>query len=215
MSTRLSLKTIAVAALACVASASASASPVGTFFNTGVDGTQLTLPNGAAEIHYTLASTPDGSSPGLRVATGANGFPIGPWLSDNSSSTWIGPNTDSALNGPAGSYDYRTTFDLTGFNSATATLVGQWATDDAGVDILINGTSAGQTAGGFSSFTPFSITSGFIDGLNTLDFIVINGGGPTGLRVEGTLTANVPEPASMALLGAGLLAAGVTRRLRA
>jgi hypothetical protein len=68
-------------------------------------------------------------------------------------------------------------------------LVGIWATDDTGVDILLNGTSTGLSSAGFSSFTPFSITNGFVTGLNTLTFKVDNAGtspNPSGLRVEVT-----------------------------
>jgi len=221
MTARLTLTAIAVAALAVLTAPDAKAVPVGTFYNTGVDNTQTTLTNGAAETHYALMSTPDSSTPGVRVATSANGFPIPPWLGDNSLSAWIGPNTDSALDGTAGQYDYQTTFNLTGFDASTAALGGQWAADNAGVGILINGVSAGQTGGSYDAFSSFSVASGFISGINTIDFIVRNDGGPTGLRVEGTLTADaavvpapapVPEPMSLAILGVGLAGAGLVRR---
>ena len=214
MAARLTLTAIAVAALACLATSGAQAVPVGTFYNTGVDDAQATLANNAAETHYVIVSTPDGSTPGVRVATLANGFPIPPWLGDNSVSAWIGPNTDSMLDGAAGQYDYRTTFDLTGFNAGAAALNGQWLADDAGVDILINGVSTGQTVAGFDAFQNFSVASGFIDGINTIDFLVRNESGPTGLRVEGALTADVPEPMSMAILGVGLAGAGLVRRFK-
>jgi hypothetical protein len=46
----------------------------------------------------------------------------------------------------------------------------------------------GSSAAGFASFTPFTVNSGFIAGVNTLDFVVNNapfaGTNPTGLRVE-------------------------------
>lgn len=217
MTARLTLTAIAVAAMAIITTSDAKAIPVGTFYNTGVDDTQTTLANFAPETHYVLISTPDGSTPGVRVATSANGFPIPPWIGDNSVSAWIGPNTDSALNGAAGQYDYRTTFDLTGFDASTAALGGQWAADNVGVDILINGVSAGQTGGGYNAFSSFLISSGFINGLNTIDFLVRNDDGPTGLRVEGALTADaapapVPEPMSLAILGVGLAGAGLFRR---
>ena len=213
MTTRLTLTAIAMATAALLATTDAKAVPISTFYDTGVDASHATLANNAAETHYAIISTPDGSAPGVRVATSANGFPIPPWLGDDSLSAWIGPKTDSALDGAVGQYDYRTTFDLTGFNANAAALTGQWAADNAGVDILINGVSAGQTVNGFSAFSSFAVTSGFISGLNTIDFLVRNDGGPTGLRVEGALTAAVPEPMSLAILGVGLAGVGLFRRL--
>jgi hypothetical protein len=50
--------------------------------------------------------------------------------------------------------------------------------------------------------------------VNTLDFIVDNTGGPTGLRVEVTGTVDAPEPAAIALLGAGVFSLGLIRRRR-
>ena len=89
-----------------------------------------------------------------------------------------------------GNYFYLTTFDLTGRDLATASLTGNWATDDTGADILLNGASTGMSStSGFSSWASFQITSGFISGLNTLTFKVNNGGtspNPGGLRVEVT-----------------------------
>jgi hypothetical protein len=149
----------------------------------------------------------------VRQAVG--GFPIPPYLGDNSLSAWIGPFNDTQLNGPGGTYDYQTTFDLTGLDPATAILTGQWAADDQGLDVLINGVSTGNTAAGFSSWSSFSISSGFVAGLNTLDFLVSNNSGPTGLRVEVSGTANAsgtPEPASIALMGAGLIGLSALRR---
>jgi hypothetical protein len=158
----------------------------------------------------------------IRVLT--SGFPISPWLGvdSNSISAWIGPNNSSQLDGPGGTYDYQTTFDLTGLDPSTATITGQWAADNLGVGILINNVSTGITSSCFDcfNFTGFSISGGFVAGVNTLDFIVQNGtgigdpaAGPTGLRVElaGTAAA-APEPASFVLIGAGLLVLSRLRR---
>lgn len=189
------------------------ADPITTLFNTGVDASGTPLPNGAPEIHYTLASVPGGPT-AVRVATSANGFPIPPWIGDDGSSAWIGPNSDSSLDGPVGQYDYRTTFSLSGFVASSASITGMWSTDNEGIDILLNGVSTGQSIPidtSFTSFHAFSLSSGFVTGTNTLDFIVNNDGGPTGLRVEMTGTATpapalIPEPASLALFGTALLA---------
>jgi hypothetical protein len=195
----------------------AQADPI-TIYDTGVDASGTPLADGTVgDPFYSLVSVPDGSTTTIFTRTSAGGYPIGPWLGDDSSSAWIGPDNDSSADGPSGDYDYQTTFDLTGLDPTTAILTGQWSTDDAGVDILINGQSTGLTAGGFSSWTPFVIDSGFVAGVNTLDFIVDNGSGPTGLRVEMTGTADpttVPEPASLPLLCAGLTALKMYRRQR-
>lgn len=211
-----------LAAAAIVTTATASqAVPIGSLFNTGVDSAGVVLANLAGESHYTLTSAPPGSPATLRVATQANGFPIPPWIGDNGVSAWVGPSGSIDLTGPIGLYTYRTTFDLTGLVASTASISGQWSVDNQGFDILLNGVSNGSTATGFQSFYAFSLLSGFVDGVNTLDFVVENQGGPTGLRVEATGSADrtpslavvaVPEPVSLAILGSGLLAVGMLRR---
>jgi hypothetical protein len=201
------------------------AATITTLFNTGVDSTGTPLPHGTVgDSHYSLISVPSGSTSATRIITSAGGFPIGPYIGDNTLSAWIGPNNDDDLNGPVGAYTYRTTFDLTGFNPSTASIMGGWTTDNDGLDILINGTSLGFTTpftAFASGFFAFSVTSGFVSGVNTLDFVVSNGGGPTALRVEATGTASpatspVPIPAAAWLFGSALLGlTGISRRKRA
>ena len=208
-----------VVALAVLGSA-AQASPI-FVFNTGVDLFGTVLTDGTVgDPHYSLVSVPGGTSD-IMVRTAAGGAPVntGGWLGDDALSAWIGPNT-AFSGGPGGSYDYRTTFDLGVLSPSTANLMGQFAADDWAVDILINGISTGTFGGDYTSWTSFSINSGFVDGVNTLDFIVHNLGntdtlGPTGLRVEVTGTAStVPEPASFVLLGAALVGLSAIRRRR-
>jgi hypothetical protein len=213
---RLGRMILVACALFALASA-AHASPI-FIFDTGVDLFGVPLANGMiGDPHYVLISVPAGSA-AIQVRTSAGGFPInGPWLGDDSLSAWIRPNNPGPPNDPVGVYDFRTTFDLTGLNPATAVVIGQWATDNEGLNILINGTPTGFTAAGFSSWSSFTLSSGFIAGANTLDFIVNNfsgdTGNPTGLRVEMSGTANeIPEPVSFVLLGAGLGALGLLRR---
>lgn len=178
----------------------AQAATIASLYNTGVDASGAVIADGASESHYTLTSLPGGTS-NLIARTDVGGFPIPPWLGNNTTSAWIGPSNDLALNAPGGDYTYRTTFDLSSFVASTAQITGRWSTDNTGVDIFLNGTSLGLTQGGFGAFSPdFTIASGFTSGVNTLDFVVNNGGGPTGLRVELTGTANaasVPEPSDM------------------
>lgn len=209
---------ILVAGAVVALAGAAHASPI-IIFNTGVDTLGNPLPNGTVgDLPYVLTSVPGGTTD-LQVRTSAGGFPIGPWIGNDSLSAWIRPNNPDPPNDPAGLYDYRTTFNLMGLNPATAVLIGQWATDDAGVDILINGVSTGNTAAGFTGWSAFTLSGGFLDGVNTLDFIVSNSpgdsGNPTGLRVEMLGTADpagVPEPMSLVLLGSGFVALGMLRR---
>jgi hypothetical protein len=88
-----------------------------------------------------------------------------------------------------------------------------WATDNFGPDILVNSIPNGQTSPSFSSLTPFTLTTGFQAGINNIDFIVVNQGGPVGLRVDKIFGSyNIPEPASAAL--ALLCLGGIVMRRR-
>lgn len=105
-------------------------------------------------------------------------------MANTTTSRWIGPNTPSAT-GPIGEYTYRTTFTLPNFSKAL--IVGELSTDDQVTDILINGISAGnpKLLGSWTTVSQFSISRGFVVGINTIEFKVSNsGGGPTGLRVH-------------------------------
>jgi hypothetical protein len=134
------------------------------------------------------------------------------WLANGPSSQWIGPQSPIEALCPVGTYDYRTTFNLTGYDAATAVINGSWITDNIGEEILINGVDTGSYHPDeqFTTASPFTITSGFVPGLNTLDFIVCNAAGgsstsnPTALRVEMSGTAT-PEPSTLVLLGIGAI----------
>ena len=111
------------------------------------------------------------------------------------------------------------TFNLPCFLASTPLLSGALASDNSLDGIYLNVVSLWITGGGFVSFaTTFSITSGFIDGENTLSFHVANhdaAGGPTGFRatISGTAQAIPLPPAAwmgLAMLG-GL---GIVARLR-
>ena len=109
---------------------------------------------------------------------------------------WIGPNDDPCDFAPCGVFQYRQTFSLTGLDPASAKIDG-WCTSDGSVQIQLNGVLATNIA--YNSGAPiydrriyFTVTNGFMAGLNSLDFLVDNtwacaygGYRPGALYVEG------------------------------
>lgn len=187
------------------------AAPIPGLFNTGVaaDGSLLPASGGATTVvdpHYVVIESADPAFPASPEApapavTLLPGFPVGPWIAEGPDSKWISLNRTSG-NVLDGNYTFRTTFNLTGFDASKARIAGKWSVDNTGVDILLNGNALGISNGaGFGGFTDFTIESGFVDGVNTLDFVVFNapsGANPAGLRVEMIGTVELPnEPPSI------------------
>ena len=157
-------------------------------FNTGVDITGAPLEDNSLDEHYTLMINPDGEPLAPPVVINSTVFPIsaGPWVPSSPTSKWIGPRFDTSASA-AGDYSYRTVLDLSNFDFATVTLSGQWATDNNGTAIRVNGEATGLTnTVTFTGLTSFTIPPGrFIRGINTIDFNVNNAAvGYTGLHVQ-------------------------------
>lgn len=188
-----------VATLAFVATGLvANAAPITSLFNTGVDASGTPLADTTlGDPHYNLVSVPWGSST-IEVRRASGGYPIPPYVGDDSLSAWIGPANDHQLDGPVGFFEFQTTFSLAGMDPLSAWITGRIATDDFLEGIVLNGHSVPTPGATFTSWTNFSIPtgSGFQAGTNTLDFVVFNTGGPTALRVEMNGNANtVPDSA--------------------
>lgn len=201
-----------------------SAGPVPGLFNTGVDANGNLLSEGSIDPHYTLVSSADTNAPGPNSyivtesainAVYPNAYP------DGASSQWITPSGDTGSCAP-GNYIYRTTFDLSGYDTNSVTISGNWWMDDAGLDIRLNGNSTGNSYSPPVTFVgaAFTINHGFINGLNTLDFVISNAQcgscpqdyTPTGLRVElsgtGSSSSSESPPITITNINVGPVGSG-------
>src|SRR5438034_8476854 len=148
-----------VAFTCCIAKGHADSIPL---FNTGVDSSANLLSGGSADSHYLILET---GSPAL-VINDVN-IPAN-WIPDGPASKWIWQNANGTPTFVTRTF--RTTFDLTGLHPSTASISGRWATDNAGLNILVNGVGTSQTSPGFGAFTPFSIPDNLLSSsLNTID----------------------------------------------
>ncbi|NGZ84906.1 PEPxxWA-CTERM sorting domain-containing protein [Duganella aceris] len=219
------MKRIIIAAVLSIAAISgAQAASIVGLNNTGLNSAGTAVgAGGAADGSYKLTAVTgnDGLSTGVPTITYDNQWPINPWLANSGTSKWITPTASQSQTldaWSAGSYTYSLSFDLTGYNAASAAFTGRLAADNSVVIKLNNQTIS--NASGFTDWTSFSANSGFVSGVNTLDFVVSNwaqnGGNPTGLRVEfaSSNVAAVPEPETYAMMLAGFALLGVVARRR-
>jgi PEP-CTERM motif len=212
--TRTALKTLLATGTALTLGSPAMAATITGLFNTGTDASNVALVggNGVIDPHYQIVSSTSPGFAGQQAVTFQCCY-----AAEDGDSRWIALSG----NGSPGSNTtvYRTTFDLTGFNAATANLSGRWGADNFGT-IFLNGSNTGITVSNFSFLTAFNIASGFVSGINTLDFQIQDFGPPTAFRIDdlaGTADlmggGGVPEPASWALMIAGFgLVGGAMRR---
>jgi hypothetical protein len=202
-----------LAAVIATTSAPAFAVQIAGLYNTGVDNNGNVLAAGVHDTHYVLN---DGASKGG-----------GPYVYENPNyaatrddAAFIAAFADGGFRqNPA---TYALTFDLTGYDPATAFISGRFAADDV-AEIFLNGVSTGLSTDTFYELTDFRVDTGFVAGLNTLTFkLTDTQGEPSALfvdRIEGAVepaVAAVPEPASWAMMvgGFGLIGAATRRRQR-
>lgn len=187
-----------------------------------------------ADTDYVIASGGTGGRFGTVPV--ARQTPLsGGWLADaaSSASRWIVISSGQGGEGMSvetGSFRFQTTVDLTGYNPATAFLDSlRYAADNKLTALRINGTtvfSQGTEAEEeFGSLIALPATLGqglFVSGVNTLTFEVLNteppphlSTTPVGFRLEGSVSATVPEPTACLALGAMGTLCALARRCRA
>jgi len=203
-------------------------------FSTGNNGTTL-VTAGNASPGYAITSSPLGAvTPVVTNNNPTAWLHNSPTFVNQSSSQWIsaqknGSASDPPFNPtPTATYDYTQTFTLTNNDIlSTGDIVFTFAADNR-AQVFFNGTLIGSTIGGQNGYVafsgPFTITSGFQNGINTLLFVVTNNdgatagsGSATGLNVSiSTDTiSEVPEPSAVAAFSvAGLMLGGLLIRGR-
>ena len=159
---------------------------VGGVYNTGVDSTSGTALMGGAQADLNYKVVENSNLPAQTLS-----FVDGNYVPDDSSSRWIWQRSDGFPIGIVRTFE--TTLNLTGYDPASAVLTGSWATDDIGMDILLNGASTGNNATNFNQLFDFTIDSGFQSGVNVLQFKVEDLRIKGGIRVANMTLKARPE----------------------
>ena len=186
-----------------------------TLHNTGVNSSDVLVASGAQASFWSLSAEPSGASEAIGSLPFR--FRAGSYFADTTSAAWVSPNANGNA-GAGGFYTYDLVFNLAGLNPATASISGNFGTDNDG-SISLNNNAAVATQGftGFGAPTAFVFNSGFVAGPNTIHVKVNNGGDPTAFFVQLSGTASVidgtvPEPGTVALTCVGLLGLLLVRR---
>ena len=193
-------------------------------FSTGVDSSGTPLVGGSIDPHWEITAGPGINSPASAfVVTNPSGL-----YAMSPSSSWIWVNADGS-GGIGSPYSFELTFSLTNSQASAAALSGMWGVDNNG-SIDLNGSAAtgtgalsltGGTEDNFDVFHSFTITGGFVAGVNKLDFLAEDDDNPGALNVNNLIltatSGSVPEPSSLLMAGVSLGLAGgfvAMKRLR-
>ena len=181
-----------------------------SLFNTGVSTSALPLPGGAQDPHWSVVSGPGITTPAPAVVV-SNQNPSGLYAQDQSSRwIWVNASGSGATNSP---YTFQFTLDLTGFDPGSTVIAGRWGVDDNGrirlngADAIGTGALIIQNSTPFQVLRDFTITGGFVGGLNTLSFLATDTGNPGAINVAGLSgsASPIPETTPVYMLSIGLL----------
>lgn len=170
--------------------ADASALPVAGLYPTGVDNNGNVVGDALPDPHWRIFSTTD---PALVVGdpmyvcdeaglAAEWGSPLigGPWIANQATGKWLCARPKLSTMAVA-DVVFEFKVDLTGYLPATASVAFDIAADNT-YAVLVNGTP-GVSGAGFSSLQSHTINAGFVNGVNTLRFVMTNQGGPAGILV--------------------------------
>ncbi len=144
-------------------------------YNTGMEPNRALLPGGSVDPHYGLVESPDMNNLGPHALVWTDDYPVPVFITNGPLSSWISPVANNSI--VPGQYVYRTEFLIDGADPCTAVLEGSWLLNSRGVDILLNGRSTGITNTAelpYKVAESFTIATGFVAGLNTLDFVIVD-----------------------------------------
>ena len=153
-------------------------------YSSGVNRDGTLGPSGVADINWVMTESADSRTPGPDAIIVTNRTSA--WTPNLSDARWIGPqdteNDESSSVIPGGSlygtYKFVQLFDLTGLDPTTAVITLRWAADNNGT-LRFNGAAVDSGGEMFGSLRTFSLTRGFLPGINTLEVDVVNENGPS------------------------------------